>query len=151
MLQRLTYSKFAIANVELDKLDATELEPYPTRPESRFRWRILFSEEACQAGVEDWFKGNDIEWTYWVDALFYVFSGEAEITIWQPPNWVEKTVAVAKAGDVFICPRGARARFRTLSDEPFRHLVFDIPNPGYDAEELSAATVAQGQPAGTAG
>ena len=135
MLQRLTYSRFAIANVELDKLDETELEPYPARPELKFRWRILFGEEACQAAVEDWFKGNDIEWTYWVDALFYVFSGEAEITLWQPPDWTQRTVVVARAGDVFICPRGARAWFRTLSDEPFRHLVFDVPNPGFGADE----------------
>ena len=140
MVQRLVYSHFAIANVDLDKLDAAPLEPFPTNPSSHFRWGILFSEHACQAVVEDWFKDNDIEWTYWVDAIFYVFSGECEITLWQPPNWVEKRVVTARPGDVFLCPRGARVTFRVLSDEPFRHLVFDVPNPGYDAEELAAGT-----------
>jgi len=82
MLQRLVYSKFAIANVDLQKLDAAELEPYPTRPESKFRWQILFSEDACQAVVEDWFKDNDIEWTYLIDSIFYVIGGECEITLW---------------------------------------------------------------------
>lgn len=140
MLERLVYSRFALANVGLDALDAAPLEPFPTNPASRFRWAILFSEHACQAVVEDWFKDNDIDWTYWVDAIFYVFSGECEITLWQPPNWVERHVVVARPGDVFLCPRGARVHFRVLSDEPFRHLVFDVPNPGYDADELAAGT-----------
>jgi hypothetical protein len=140
MLQRLVYSKFAIANVASASLDDAELEPYPTAPNSRFRWAILFSEQACQAVVEDWFKDNEIEWTYWIDSIFYVLSGECEITLWQPPNWTEQRVVVARVGDVFLCPRGARVRFRVLSDEAFRHLVFDVPNPGYDADELAAGT-----------
>lgn len=140
MLQRLVYSKFNVANVLEANLDAAELEAYPTVPESKFRWRILFSEQACQAVVEDWFKDNDLEWTYWIDSIFYVLSGECEITLWQPPNWIEKRVVVAKTGDLFICPRGARAKFRVLSDDVFRHIVLDIPNAGYDAEELAAGT-----------
>ena len=32
---------------------------------------------------------------------------------------------------------------RPTSEEPFRHLVFDIPNPGYDADELAAGTAAR--------
>jgi Ethanolamine utilisation protein EutQ len=140
MLQRLVYSKFNVANVLEAKLDEAELEAYPTVPESKFRWRILFSEQACQAVVEDWFKDNDLEWTYWIDSIFYVLSGECEITLWQPPNWIEKRVVVAKTGDLFICPRGARAKFRVLSDEVFRHIVLDVPNAGYDADELAAGT-----------
>jgi quercetin dioxygenase-like cupin family protein len=88
--------------------------------------------------VEDWLKGNDIEWTYWVDSLFFVVSGSAEVEIWQPPNWVTKTTKVVERGSVFLCPRGARASFKTLSDEPFRHIVVDIPNAGYSVEEINA-------------
>jgi mannose-6-phosphate isomerase-like protein (cupin superfamily) len=140
MMQRLVYSKFSLASLPLDELDQAELEPYPTKPESMFRWKIVFSEPACQVVVEDWFKGHDIEWTYWIDTIMYVISGEGEIELWQPPNWVQKHVVTARAGDVFLCPRGARAIFRTTSDEPFRRLVIDIPNAGYDAEELAAGT-----------
>jgi mannose-6-phosphate isomerase-like protein (cupin superfamily) len=140
MLQRLVYSKFAIANVGAAKLDEAALEAYPTVPESQFRWSILFSEQACQAVVEDWFKDNDLEWTYWIDSIFYVLSGECEVTLWQPPNWIEKRIVVAKPGDIFLCPRGARAKFRVVSDEVFRHIVLDVPNAGYDAEELAAGT-----------
>ena len=144
MLQTLIYSKFAIANIGDADLDATPLEPYPTVPTSQFRWRVLFSEPACQAVVEDWFKGHDIEWTYWIETIFYVLSGECEITHWQPPNWVHKTVVVAKPGDIFLCPRGSRVRYRVVSDEVFRHFCIDIPNAGYDAEELAAGTADRG-------
>jgi hypothetical protein len=140
MLQTLVYSRFAIANIAGAMLDDAALEAYPTVPESRFRWKILFSEQACQAVVEDWFKDNDIEWTYWIDSIFYVLTGECEITLWQPPNWIEKTVVVARPGDVFLCPRGARATFRVVSDEVFRHIVLDVPNAGYDAEARAAGT-----------
>lgn len=145
MLQRLVYSKFAKANVDLDALDQAALEPYPTVPESQFRWKILFSEQACQAVVEDWFKGHDLEWTYWIDSIFYVLSGRCEITLWQPPNWTEQFVVEAVPGDIFLCPRGARAKFRTLSEEPFRHIVLDVPNAGYDADELAAGTADRAQ------
>ena len=77
MLQRLAYSRFAMANVDLDKLDAIALEPYPTCPESKFLWDPV--QRGSLPGlrpVEDWFKGTTSEWTYWVDALFYVFSGK---------------------------------------------------------------------------
>jgi hypothetical protein len=143
MSQRLVYSQFTVARVDLDALDRAELEAYPTVPNSQFRWSILFSQEACQAVVEDWFKDNDIEWTYWIDSIFYGLSGECEVTALQPPNWTEKVVQRVGAGDIFLMPRGCRATFRVLSDEPYRHIVLDVPNPGYDAAELAAGTAAR--------
>ena len=98
MLQRIVYSRFAHSGLKLDELDQAPLEPFPTRPDSQFRWKILFSEHACQAVIEDWYKGHDIEWTYFVDALFHVISGEAELTLWQPPNWTEKHVVMCRPG-----------------------------------------------------
>jgi mannose-6-phosphate isomerase-like protein (cupin superfamily) len=140
MLQRLVYSKFTVANVDLDGLDKAELEPFPTVPSSKFRWKILFSQEAVQAVVEDWFKDNPVEWTYWIDSIFYVLSGRCEVSAWQPPNWTEQVVQEVGPGDIFLMPRGCRASFRVGSDEPFRHIVLDIPNAGYDVEELAAGT-----------
>lgn len=140
MPQRLVYSKFTVAKVDFEALDRAKLEPYPTVPSSKFRWNILFSQEACQAVVEDWFKDNDLEWTYWIDSIFYGLSGQCEVTVWQPPNWTEKVVEVVGAGDVFLMPRGCRATFRVLSEGPYRHLVLDVPNAGYDAEELATGT-----------
>jgi mannose-6-phosphate isomerase-like protein (cupin superfamily) len=139
-VQTVTYSKTAFSKIDWSKLDEAPLEPYPTKPGSKFRWAIIMDEPTCQVVLEDWFKDNDIEWTYWVDSLFFVVSGRAEMEIWQPPNWVTKTKRVVAEGDVFLCPRGARASWKILSDEPFRHIVVDIPNAGYSAEELAAGT-----------
>jgi len=134
----VTYSKTAFSKIDWPALDAAALEPYPTKPESKFRWAIILDEPTCQVVVEDWLKGNDIEWTYWVDSLFFVVSGSAEMEIWQPPNWVTKTTKVVEKGSVFLCPRGARASWKVLSDEPFRHVVVDIPNAGYSVDEINA-------------
>ena len=134
----VTYSKTAFSKLDWSKLDGAGLEPYPTKPDSKFRWAMVLDEPTCQVVLEDWYKDNDIEWTYWVDSLFIVVSGSAEVEIWQPPNWVTKKTIVVEKDAVFLCPRGARAKFRTLSDEPFRHIVVDIPNAGYSVEEINA-------------
>jgi hypothetical protein len=131
VLQPLVYSKFRLITPDDAALDAAELEPFPTDPDSKFRIVTLMNEPAMQAVYEDWFKGNDIEWTYWVDAVHFVVSGRAEITYWDPPNWEQENHVVAGPGSFFLTPRGCRARWHIVSDEPFRRVVLDIPNPGY--------------------
>jgi ethanolamine utilization protein EutQ (cupin superfamily) len=101
-------------------------------PSSSFRIVTMMNEPAMQAVYEDWFKDNDVEWTYWLDALHYVVSGRAEITYWNPPNWEQEQTVIAEPGSFYLTPRGARVKWRILSDEPFRHVVFDIPNGGYE-------------------
>ena len=93
MLQRLVYSNFAIANVGLDKLDAAPLEPFPTVPTSRFRWAILFSEHACQAVVEDWFKDAQTRNAF-RDALEEVLDANL-------PDTYDKHLFQRKRDDVF--------------------------------------------------
>lgn len=139
-VQTVVYSKTAFAKLDWAALDAAELEPYPVKEDSKFKWSMILDEPTCQVVLEDWFKDNDIQWTYWVNSLFIVISGTAEMEIWQPPNWVKRTKRTVTKDDVFLCPRGARAWFKTISDEPFRHIVVDIPNAGYSVEEMGAAT-----------
>jgi hypothetical protein len=132
VLQPLVYSKFQLVTPDADALDAAPLEPFPTVPSSNFRIVTLMNEPAAQAVFEDWFKDNDVEWTYWVDTVHFVISGRAEITYWNPPNWEQEQTVVADAGSFYLAPRGCRCKWRVLSDEPFRRVVLDIPNPGYD-------------------
>jgi hypothetical protein len=82
MLQQMVYSKFRLvdpkaAEAELEK---ATLEPFPLRPDSRFRIVTLMNEPATQVVLEDWFKGNDIEWVYFIDAFHIALSGRAEVT-----------------------------------------------------------------------
>jgi len=64
--------------------------------------------------------------------VHFVVSGRAEITYWDPPNWEEENTVIAKPGSLYLAPRGCRAKWRVLSDEPFRRVVLDIPHPGYN-------------------
>lgn len=132
MLQPLVYSKFQLVTPDADALEAAPLEPFPTVPSSKFRIVTLMNEPAMQAVYEDWFKDNDVEWTYWLDTVHFVVSGRAAITYWDPPNWEEEKTALAEPGSFYLAPRGCRVKWRVLSDEPFRRVVLDIPHPGYD-------------------
>jgi hypothetical protein len=133
MLQPLVYSKFAIYHLNPEDMEKAKIQPYPFCEPSTYRIVNIINEPATQIVYEDWFKGQDVEWHYWVDAIHFVTEGKAEITVFQPPDLVEKTVVIAEAPCVYLTPRGARVRWKVLSDEPFRKIVCDIPNPGYEA------------------
>ena len=139
-VQTVVYSQVTFSKLDWEALDAAPLESYPTVETSKFRWSMIVDQPTCQVVLEDWLKDNEIEWTYWVDSLFIVFSGTAEMEIWQPPNWTKRFKRTVGPNDVFLCPRGARARWKVTSEEPFRHLVVDIPNAGYSVEEMNAGT-----------
>jgi ethanolamine utilization protein EutQ (cupin superfamily) len=138
MLQRMVYSKFRLidpraAEAEIEK---APMEPFPLRPESKFRIVTLMDEPAMQVVLEDWFKDNDIEWVYFVDAFHVVVSGRAEITCWNAPDWPEPRTVIAEPGMMYLAPRGSHVTWRVLSDEPFRHVVLDIPNAGYSEDVI---------------
>jgi len=132
VLQPLVYSKFQLVTPDSDALEAAPMESFPTVPSSKFRIVTLMNEPAMQVVYEDWFKDNDVEWTYWLDTVHFVVSGRAEITYWDPPNWEEEKTVIAEPGSLYLAPRGCRAKWRVLSDEPFRRVVLDIPHPGYN-------------------
>ena len=133
MLQRLVYSRFQLYQVNPPDLDAAPLQPYPFCEPSEFRIVTVIDEPAAQIVYEDWFKGHDVQWTTWTDAIHFVLQGEAEITYWEPPDLSERRTVTATAPCVYLVPRGTRIQWRVLSDEPFRKLVADVPNPGFGA------------------
>lgn len=139
MSEQITYSKFRLATPDDAALEAAPREPFPLVPSSEFRIVTLIDEPAVQVVYEDWFKDNDVEWVYWLDAVHIVVGGEAEITYWDGPNWEEAKTALAGPGAIFLTPRACRARWRVLSEEPFRRIVLDIPNGGYTTPDAAAA------------
>lgn len=142
MLQRMVYSKFQLADptAAAVEIEQAPMEPFPLRPESKYRIVTLLNEPATQVVLEDWFKDNDIEWVYFVDAFHIVVSGRAEITYWNPPDWPEPRTVTAEPGMIYLTPRGSHVKWRILSDEPFRHIVLDIPNPGYGEDVVGKLT-----------
>ncbi len=133
MLQRLVYSRFKVYRVNPKDIDSAPIQPYPFCEPSTYRIVTVINEPATQIVYEDWFKGQDVMWWAWTDAIHFVLQGKAEVTVWQPPDLREKLVEIVEPPCVYLIPRGARVQWRVLSDVPFRKLVADIPNPGFEA------------------
>lgn len=131
-MDKIAWGKFAHYRYDKNDLaDEPDLE-FPFVPGSKFRAvNTGIDEPALQLNLEDFFKGTDIPWTLSHDEAHYVISGECEIEYWLPPLMLESGKIIAKAGDSYYMPRGCKVIWRTLSDEPFRHLCFCFPNPGY--------------------
>jgi quercetin dioxygenase-like cupin family protein len=131
-MDKITWGKFAHYRYDKDDLANEPDLQFPFVPGSRFRAvNTGIDEPALQLNLEDFYKGVDIPWTLAHDEAHYVISGECEIEYWLPPLMLETGKIIAKAGDSYYMPRGCRVIWRTLSDEPFRHLCFCFPNPGY--------------------
>ena len=128
----IPWGRFRIYHCQDSDLDdAPDLE-FPLTPGSRFRAvNTGIDEPGVQINYEDFVKGDDIVWTLAHDEVQYVVSGEAEITYHLPPLMQDSGKVVAKAGSVYLMPRGCRVVWRVLSDAPFRHLCVCFPNPGY--------------------
>ena len=128
----IPWGRFRIYHCEDCDLDTAPDLEFPFTPGSRFRAvNTGIDEPGVQINYEDFVKGDDIVWTLAHDEVQYVVSGEAEITYHLPPLMQETGKVVAKAGSVYLMPRGCRVVWRVLSDEPFRHLCVCFPNPGY--------------------
>ncbi len=138
MSQPLVYSKFTLVTPNDQELDAAPMVPFPFIPSSMFRIVTLINEPALQAVYEDWFKDNPVEWVYWLDTVHFVIQGQAEITYWDGPNWEEAKTVVAGPGSFYLAPRGCRAQWKVLSEEPFRRVVLDIPSGGYITPDTAA-------------
>ena len=96
MLQPLVYSKFRLVTPGRCGPRRGAARAVPDRRRVQFRIVTLMNEPAVQVVYEDWFKDNDVEWVYWLDAFHIVISGSAEITYWDPPNWEEARTVVAR-------------------------------------------------------
>jgi len=138
MLQPMVYSKFQLIDPAhaAEFIEQAELVPFPFKPDSTFRIVTLMNAPACQVVLEDWFKDNPIEWVYWIDGFHIVISGRAEITYRNPPDWPEERTVIAEPGMMYLTPRGSHVKWRILSEKPFRHVVLDIPNAGYDEDAV---------------
>lgn len=127
----IAYSSFTVLDLDAARLEAAELERYPTRPESFVRSINALDEPCAQAWFEDWLKDNDIEWTCWTNELHVILAGTAEITYWNPPTWTDTGTVSVGPGAIYLVPLGCRFEVRVTSDEPLRHITVDFPNPGF--------------------
>ena len=131
-MQPITWSKFRIYDVKDSDLDESPARAFPHVPGALYKAvNGGIKEPACQVNFEDFFPGPAIEWFMSHDEVHYVTSGEAEIVAFAPPLHKEETRVIARAGSVYLLPRGLRVTWRVLGEAPFRHLCICFPDPGY--------------------
>lgn len=90
----------------------------------------------CYASYEE-FRPEEPsgDWFYWYDEVDYAISGACEAIFRCPPNFdVEHRLELA-AGDLFLIPKGTVARFEVVGDEPFVHVIVQMPRPPHTSEE----------------
>ncbi|MFN3592575.1 MAG: cupin domain-containing protein, partial [Thermaurantiacus sp.] len=129
---RIQWGKFAVYHGHSGDLDDQPDLTFPFVEGSRFRAANTgIDEPALQVNIEDFYKGVEIPWTLSHDEAHYVISGECEVEYHLPPLMLDSGKVIVVAGATYYMPRGCRVVWRVLSDEPFRHLCFCFPNPGY--------------------
>lgn len=124
-------SGFAVHDIDHDALDAAPLLDLPFNPGTKIRGYTAFDEPNVQVVIEDFMPGDEFEWTFVHDEFQYCVSGKMELDVWLPPLYTEHHKVHIKPGMFYSYPVGARKRVKVLGDEPFRHICFCPPSPGY--------------------
>lgn len=90
----------------------------------------------CYASFEE-FRPNEPagDWFYWYDEVDYAVSGACEAIFRSPPSFDIEHRMYLEAGDLFFIRVGTVARFEVIGDEPFVHIIVQMPRPPYTAEE----------------
>jgi ethanolamine utilization protein EutQ (cupin superfamily) len=111
----------------------------PTYIETRgvtFDIAVFNDEPGGTTGVEDFRRGEEVEWSFYHDEVQYILKGKAEITYSLPPvhrRWYKTS---AEEGCVYLIPRGARVKFKVIGDEPYRHLFVVMPGGFYPPDKF---------------
>jgi hypothetical protein len=145
-MQPIIYSDFRLYRIEPSDLDDVEPGPFPLLGDGP--WRAVgigINEPACQMVYEDFFPGHEYNWTVWLDQIDIVTEGKAEITVILPPDLERTKTVIAEAPCIYLIPRGTRITWRPLGDGPYRHISFDIPNPGFPLEDGASVRRQQGE------
>ena len=91
----------------------------------------------CYASFEEFRPEEPAgDWFYWYDEVDYGISGECECIFRSPPNFdIEHPHASQGRRSLLHSYRVTIARFEVIGDEPFVHLIVQMPRPPYTAEE----------------
>lgn len=135
-------SKFRHHRIDHRALDGAPAMPLPFQVgEQKIRGYSAISEPTVQIIIEDFLPGTEFSWVFTHDEYQYCISGAIDIEVWEPPLYQESTRARLEAGSVYSFPVGARMHVKVVGTEPFRHICFCPPNPGYPfptLEEMKA-------------
>lgn len=124
-------SGFAYHYIDHDALDKAPLLDLPFNPGVKIRGYSAINEPNCQVIIEDFMPGDEFSWTFTHDEMQYAVSGEMEVEVYLPPLYSEVIKAKITPGCIFTYPVGARKHVKVTGTEPFRHICFCPPSPGY--------------------
>ena len=133
MPERMEYSRFTLLDLTGVEIDRQPRVPVFHGATSHGRSVNVMDEPSAQAWYQDWFAGNDVEWTCWTNEVHIVLGGAAEITYWNPPTWEDTGTVQVRAGSIYLIPLGCKFHVCVTSEDPLRHVVVDFPNPGFPA------------------
>ncbi len=124
-------SKFRHHVIRDADMEGAPLFPLPFHQNVDLRGYTVIDEPTCQIIIEDFMPGTTIEWVFTHDEYQYGISGMADIEVFEPPLYQESSKARLEAGSVYTFPVGARMKITVVGDQPYRHICFCPPSPGY--------------------
>ncbi|MBI2869037.1 MAG: hypothetical protein HYX96_04340 [Chloroflexi bacterium] len=138
------------AVAEMDKMPVIELGSPLVGEKEKIRIRRLVADPAGTIGLEDFLPGTEMRWAFHHDEAQLVISGKAEVTYSLPPSHSRVRTVVLSEGDSYMILKGTYARFKVISDVPFRHFAVIMPRTHYEKWLLEDAvkfptTVEEGQ------
>jgi quercetin dioxygenase-like cupin family protein len=130
-------SSFEAHTVDHAALDRAPLFDLPFSPGVQIRGYSAINQPNCQVIFEDFLPGTEFWWTFAHDEFQVALSGEMELEVYLPPLYTEVVKRRIRAGDIYTYPVGARKHVKVTSKEPFRHICFCPPSPGYPFPTLA--------------
>jgi quercetin dioxygenase-like cupin family protein len=130
-------SSFEAHTVDHAALDRAPLFDLPFSPGVQIRGYSAINQPNCQVIIEDFLPGTEFWWTFAHDEFQVALSGEMELEVYLPPLYTEVVKRRIRAGDIYTYPVGARKHVKVTSKEPFRHICFCPPSPGYPFPTLA--------------
>lgn len=103
--------------------------------EERFKVQFLLNDPRATLAYEAFAAGSEVNWAFWHDEVHVITRGEAEVTYTLGPNHRKQVTKTFRAGDTYLIPSGARARFRIAADEPYLHVCVIMPRFEYSKDE----------------
>ncbi len=119
------------ARLDVEALLAKPMESFggPTvgGPPQQFQVDWLVNDRRGSIAYEAFAGKSTVDWAFFHDEIHLITGGEAEVTYTIAPNHRRVQTKRFSAGDVYIIPCGARARFDVISEDPYLHVCVIMP------------------------
>lgn len=123
--------------LDTDRLLASDVLEFggPTVGQTeKFQVQFLLNDPRATLAYESFPEKSTVNWAFWHDEVHVVTGGKAVVTYTLAPNHRKQVTKTFEAGDAYLIPNGARARFE-IGDEPYLHFCVIMPRFEYPKDE----------------